>query len=127
MKKKKLKILIVDDEFTSRVILNRFLVKYGECHMAVDGSEAIQACAMADKSGRPYDLICMDIMMPGTDGLTALKTIRASDEKTRIIMITAVNRMQCAMASFEELCDAYMTKPVQRKQLLETMKNLELL
>lgn len=127
MKKKKLRILIVDDEFTSRVMINKLLVKYGECHMAVDGSEAIEACAMANKAGIPYDLICLDILMPGTDGLTALKAIRASDEKIKIIMITAVNKMQYTMASFDELCDAYMTKPVQKKQLVETLKNLALI
>ena len=94
-----MRVLIVDDNFTDRKILQKIFIEYGECDIAVDGEEAIDAYKKSWMKCKPYDLICMDIMMPKVNGLQALKAIRDIEngndinesERVRIIMITAVD------------------------------------
>ena len=52
-----MKTLIVEDDFTSRLLLQTFLSRYGECHLAVNGKEAVEAFRMALDNGSPYNLI----------------------------------------------------------------------
>src|ERR1035441_10919767 len=75
-----MKTLVVEDDFTSRLTLHTFLSRYGECHIAVNGREAVDAFRSALDSGRGYDLICMDIMMPEMDGREAVRQIRELEE-----------------------------------------------
>ncbi len=58
-----MKILIAEDDLVSRSFLSRFLEKYGDCDLVVDGLEALDAFLMALKEKDPYRLICLDIMM----------------------------------------------------------------
>ncbi|MBP5652617.1 MAG: response regulator, partial [Lachnospiraceae bacterium] len=71
-----MKILIAEDDFASRKFMLRFLSKYGECDITVDGLEAVDAFLMALEGGDGYDLVCLDIMMPALDGYQTLKAIR---------------------------------------------------
>ena len=71
-----MKILIAEDEFVSRTKLEKILSSYGECHVTVDGSEALLAFKAALETNEPYDLICLDILMPKMDGHEALQEIR---------------------------------------------------
>src|SRR5579864_6924854 len=122
--------LIVEDDFTSRLLLQTFLSRYGECHVAINGNEAVEAFRLAKQNGRVYDLICMDIMMPEKDGKAALAEIRALEESggtlsssgAKIIMITALDDVKNVVASFRSLCDAYVFKPVDTAQLLSHLK-----
>ncbi len=82
-----LNILVVEDDFLSRKTLVAMLKPYGTCDVAVDGNEAIEAFARALED-HPYDLVCMDIMMPRTDGFEAAKQIRTAE------MIAAVRKMK---------------------------------
>jgi CheY-like chemotaxis protein len=75
-----MKTLIVEDDFTSRLFLQTVLSRYGECHIAVNGKEAVEAHRTAGEDGKRYDLICMDIMMPEIDGREAVKQVRALEE-----------------------------------------------
>ena len=75
-----MKSLIVEDDFSSRFLLQRLLKQYGDCHVAVNGKEAVSAYRMALDAGQPYDLVCLDIMMPEMDGHAALKEMRAMEE-----------------------------------------------
>ena len=59
-----MKILIVDDDFTSRKILLKYLAEYGQCDVAVDGEEAVEVFKLALNEWEAYDLVCLDIMMP---------------------------------------------------------------
>ena len=93
-----MKILIVEDDMVSRRFLGKFLSQYGECDIVVDGMEALDAYLIAIKEEDPYDLICLDIMMPKVDGVKVLKAIRdfevqrgiQAENKVKIIIITGL-------------------------------------
>jgi len=130
----RLRMLLVEDDFTSRLLLQTFLSRYGVCHIAVNGKEAVDAFRSALEHGDRYDLICMDIMMPEMDGQTALREIRAIEEAAgtfstsgvKIIMVTALDNVKEVVKSFNSLCDAYVFKPVDTAQLLNHLKTMAL-
>jgi two-component system, chemotaxis family, chemotaxis protein CheY len=129
-----MKTLIVEDDFTARLLLQGFLSKYGECHIAVNGKEAVEAFRMANDSGSRYDLVCMDILMPEMDGHAAAQKIRSlerdrgifSDEGAKIVMTTSVEDMTDVIRSFRDLCDAYLVKPIDLATLLGHLKTFQL-
>jgi two-component system, chemotaxis family, chemotaxis protein CheY len=129
-----IRALLVEDDFSSRLVLQTFLSKYGECHVAVNGREAVDAFRSALEHGQRYDLICMDIMMPELDGRQALRQIRDLEEKfgivstsgAKIIMTTAVNDVKEVGRCFHELCDSYLVKPIDLATLLGQMKSYQL-
>lgn len=129
-----MKTLIVEDDFTSRIVLQGLLSRFGECHIAVNGNEAVRACVSALNDNVPYDLICLDIMMPEMDGFVALKEIRAAEERRgiysssgmKIIMTTALDDMRSVMSSFYELCDGYLVKPIDGPALMRILQKLKL-
>lgn len=130
-----MRILIAEDDLTSRLFMNKFLSAYGKCDLAINGLEAIDFAAEAMKSGEYYDLICLDIMMPKVDGIKALKTIReieASDlaegeKPAKIIMTTALNDKETVEESYQYGCEAYAWKPIDVEKFNEVLKNLELI
>jgi len=130
-----MKTLIVEDDFTSRLLLQELLRSYGPSHVATNGAEAVEAVAMALEAGDHYDLICLDIMMPQMDGHEALDRIRkcekshgkVSSHGAKIVMTTALNDMKNAMNAFSNLCDAYLVKPIDKIKLLATLQELRLL
>ncbi|HTS50335.1 MAG TPA: response regulator [Bryobacteraceae bacterium] len=129
-----LRMLLVEDDFASRLLLQTFLSRYGECHVAVNGLEAVEAVRSALERGERYDLICMDIMMPEMDGREAVRRARALEEEhgilstsgAKIIMTTAVDDVKEVIRCFHELCDAYLVKPIDLGQLLSHMKTYQL-
>ncbi len=131
-----MKILIVEDEFTSRTLIQTFLSPYGEVHLAVDGQEAVEAfkTALADHS--TYDLVCMDIMMPEMDGQEALKQIRELEKQAGIpepdevkaIMTSALNDPKNVFEAYHKGgATAYLVKPVKKAELLNLVKEFELI
>jgi two-component system chemotaxis response regulator CheY len=130
-----MRTLIVEDDFTSRLLLQTFLSRYGECHVAINGKEAVEAFRESQKNGTKYDLICMDIMMAEMDGQTTVREIRALEEangtlssnRAKIMMVTALDDVKNVMKSFKALCDAYLFKPVDTAQLVNHLKALALI
>ncbi len=130
-----MKTLIVEDDFTSRMILQKLLSDHSECHIAVNGKEAVAAFQVARESGQPYDLVCLDIMMPEMDGQQALKQIRQLEEKAgtlstegaKVIMTTALSDMQNVKNAYHGLCDGYLVKPIVKEKFLEEIRKLGLL
>jgi two-component system chemotaxis response regulator CheY len=131
----KMKTLIVEDDFTNRLLLQSLLSRYGECHIAVTGKEAVEACRTSRLHGLPYNLVCMDILMPEMDGQEAVKQVRDqealmgihSSQGVKIFMITSLTDVTEVMKSFNELCDAYLFKPVDVSKLLQELKTFHLI
>ncbi len=129
-----MKILIVEDDFASRKFMMNHMSKYGECDGTVDGMEAVEAYMMAEDDEEPYDLICLDIMMPVMDGYQVLKTIReienqkgiAEADKVKIIMMTALSEEKNVKKAFELGCTVYCAKPVDTEKLQSAMEKLGL-
>ena len=119
-----MKTLVVEDDFTSRLILHTFLSRYGECHIAVNGREAVEAFGAALESGLGYSLVCMDIMMPEMDGYETMSTIRQIPEfrTLPIVALTAKamkgDRAKCLEAGASD----YITKPVDIEQLFSVLR-----
>jgi two-component system chemotaxis response regulator CheY len=129
-----MRTLIVEDDPSSQLLLRSFLSEFGECDSAANGREAVEAFLYGLKHGQLYDLICMDIMMPEMDGNAALREIRGQEEsagiqvpqKAKVIMTTALNDAKNVVESLQASCDAYLLKPIQKKELLDHLKNLHL-
>lgn len=130
-----MRILIAEDDLASRKVLYKFLSNYGECDITIDGMEALEAFMLAWDEGKPYDLICLDIMMPELDGVKTLKTIRdienqkgvEESKRAKIIMTTALNDTDSVFGAFETGCQAYAAKPIDMKKLAEVMRKLGLI
>ncbi len=125
-----MKILIAEDDLTSRKFLFKLLSNYGECDIVVDGLEALDAFLMSIKDNEPYNLICLDIMMPKLDGVKVLKSIRdyeiqkniAPQQRSKIIMTTALSDIQYVQKAFDIGCDAYAAKPIDIDKFIEVLK-----
>ena len=119
-----LPVLIVDDNATNRQILEQWLRAWQMEPVARgDGLAALEAIRQGAASGRPYPLVLLDARMPDMDGLTLAATIRERAElaATRIILLTS-GEFSGDVARFRELrIDAYLFKPVQQDELLETI------
>ena len=129
-----MKTLIVEDDFTSRFLLQEILKKYGPSHVAVNGKEAVEAVRAGLDAGEPYELICLDIMMPEMDGHMALKLIRQLEEErgifstdgAKIVMTTALADLRNVTTAFGRLCDAYLVKPIDKAKLLAIVRQMGL-
>ena len=130
-----MRILIVEDDLVSRIFMKKFLTKYGECDVAVDGLEAIDAFLQAFKEKTPYDLICLDVMMPKLDGIKVLKALRDIEKQkgidpkdgTKIIMTTALNDKNTIMNAYDSGCEAYAWKPIETEKFIIVMQKLGLI
>src|ERR1035438_5296606 len=127
--------LIVEDDFTSRLLLQQLLKNYGPCHIAVNGKEAVEAVRLALEGEEYYDLICMDIMMPEMDGQQALKEIRALEEArgfispdgAKIMMTSALADSDSVLEAIKGQCNYFLAKPIVKAKLLEALRKLVLI
>lgn len=125
-----LKILIVEDDFTSRRVIHHILDSYGECDVAIDGEEAVDAVRLALEAQDGYDLICLDIMMPRMDGQVALKEIRALEgahdirpgHGAKIIITSALDDSDNVLQAFQSECDGYIVKPYDKAKIEGELK-----
>ena len=127
-----MRILIVDDDFVSRRILQKHLADFGTCEIAVNGREALEAFSLAWEEGKPYQLIFLDIMMPEMDGKEALKKIRSMEtekgvreqDRAKILMTTAVNDPASVREVIQFQCNDYLVKPIEKNKLLAKLRKL---
>lgn len=127
-----MKTLIVEDDFISRKIMKELLTPLGECDIAIDGAEAVQAFRLACEEKRPYDLVCMDIMMPNMDGHEALERIRTMERdmgvmaagEVKVIMTTALDDPRNVVeALYRGGATSYLVKPITKQKLMKEIRS----
>ena len=108
------KILVVDDDARIRDLLRRYLTQEGfEVAQAEDG-KALNRLILRE----PFDLIVLDLMMPGEDGLSICRRLRAANDLTPIIMLTAKGEDVDRIVGLEVGADDYLGKPFNPRELL---------
>jgi len=130
-----MRILIAEDDLTCRLLMQQFLKDLSPSDIAVNGKEAVEAVRLGMENGTPYNLICLDIMMPEMDGHEALRQIRGLEEErgilrrtgAKILMTTALSDIDNVNTAFTSEADGYLTKPIQKVKLLEVLRRLKLI
>lgn len=129
-----MKILIAEDDLANIKFLSKLLGRHGDVTVAEDGIKAVDTFVAALNEGEPYDLVCLDIMMPKLDGYKALQNIRDAEakaglrkfERTKVIMTSALDEASSA----EKICndyDAYICKPIDIHDFERIIKNIGLI
>ncbi|HEX7767069.1 MAG TPA: PAS domain S-box protein, partial [Nitrospira sp.] len=118
------RVLIVDDHATNRAILEQQTLTRGmrpEC--VVDGEQALARLRTAAAAGTPFEMVLLDLRMPGQDGLDVARKIKADPAiaPVRLIMLTSFAQRGDARAAQSVGFDAYMTKPVRQAQLYDCL------
>lgn len=115
------RILIVDDSRTSRKIVRRLLEDAGHevVGEAADGDEAY----LKYKELKP-ELVTMDITMPNTDGIQALRLIRHFDHEAHVVMITAAGQKEKMIQALKEGADEFITKPIDQDEIIKIIKKI---
>jgi len=124
------RLLLVDDDFISRKLMNVILSRYALCDIAVSGDEAVMAYKLSLKEGNPYGGVFLDILMPGSDGYSALERIRMIEQdrgirpasRLKIVMCSSVDEPHMMMKAFKFQCDAYLMKPITEEKVQEAAR-----
>ena len=110
----KAKILVVDDDLRLRELLKRYLTEQGYgVNVAADGESMNRV-----RARERYDLLVLDLMMPGEDGLAICRRLRANADTTPIIMLTAKGDEIDRIIGLEMGADDYLPKPFNPRELL---------
>lgn len=113
------KILIIEDEHHLSDSIKEILSGIGEVHQAFDGDEGYY-----EAQQNIYDLIILDLMLPGMDGYEILSRLREEKIKTPVLILSAKDSIQDKVQGFEEGADDYLTKPFHREELLLRVRAL---
>ncbi|BBD99923.1 hybrid sensor histidine kinase/response regulator [Sphingobium amiense] len=123
-----LRVLAADDNPASRQIMQDMFAGWG---MAVDlvasGDEAVAAVEAADRSGRPYDLLLLDWKMPGMDGMSAIREVRAMalrHQPPRMVIVTAYGAEDLRGDLHDADVAGFLTKPIAPRTLMDTVGQL---
>jgi len=130
-----MKTLVAEDDFTSRRIVQRCLSFYGPCDIVTNGEEALEAVRLSWKEMEPYDLICLDIHMPGMDGQQVLAEIRRHEkekgtqeyEATKVIMITVAAESDTVVPTLLLGVSAYLLKPISCAKIMRWVRSMGVL
>ena len=113
-------ILVVDDDRRLRNALRRVLVSNGfEVEVAEDGDEAL-----AQLRTRPYDLVVLDVMMPGSDGIEVCETLRTGGDDLPVLMLTARDAVRDRVVGLDAGADDYLVKPFANEELVARVRAL---
>ncbi|KRN43898.1 two component response regulator [Limosilactobacillus ingluviei] len=113
-------LIAEDEQQLARVLVAAMHSVNYEVTAVANGERAVQAA-----QENAYDVIILDIMMPVKDGLTALKEIRASGDRTYVMMLTAMAEVDDRVTGLDAGADDYLTKPFSLKELLARLRSLE--
>ncbi|MGC4117794.1 MAG: response regulator [Myxococcales bacterium] len=126
--------LVVEDDVTSRLALQGLLTRYGKVDTAPDGQAAVAALRTALGARAPYDLVCLDILMPGLDGQAVLRELRTLEDLhgidlgygAKVIMTSVLKDSSSINGAFRAQCDAYLVKPVDGSRMDAQLRKLSL-
>ena len=114
------RVLVVDDEPSVRQALSRaFALERYTVELAADGSAALDALARSR-----FDAVVLDVMMPGLSGIEVCKRIRASGDRSPILMLTARDAIDDRVAGLDAGADDYLVKPFALRELLARVRAL---
>ncbi len=130
-----MKTLIVEDDFASRKLMQKYLSPYGETDIVVDGEEAIEAFTLALNEEKPYDLVCLDIMLPKKDGQEVLEEFRSieseygilGNDAVKVLMTTALGDAKNVLKAFRSQCEGYLQKPISKEAIERELRELNLI
>ena len=108
------KIIVVDDDARIRDLLRRYLTQEGFEVMVAEDGKALARVMLRER----IDLIVLDLMMPGEDGLSICRRMRAANDRTPIIMLTAKGEDVDRILGLEVGADDYLGKPFNPRELL---------
>jgi two-component system chemotaxis response regulator CheY len=125
-----MRFLIVEDDLVQRKVYSRYAQVWGTADIAENGMVAITLFKRAFLEEHPYEVILLDIGMPGLDGQETLKELRRIETANKrplgrgakIIMITALDEPEHVLRAFREHCDSYLVKPVIRADLEQELR-----
>ena len=118
MTETKTRIMVVDDDVRLRDLLNKYLAEQGFAVRAVANSSDMDRYLARER----YDLLILDLMMPGEDGLAICRRLRGASENIPIIMLTAKDDEVDTVIGLELGADDYVTKPYSARELLARIK-----
>ncbi|MFM7808586.1 MAG: response regulator, partial [Planctomycetota bacterium] len=120
-----LRVLLVEDGEDNQRLLTHHLTRAGmQVTVAVNGREAVDLALASRRTGRPFDMVLMDMQMPELDGYEATAQLRTEGWKGPIVALTAHamagDRERCLTAG----CDDYLSKPIDRDRLLDLVRRV---
>jgi DNA-binding NtrC family response regulator len=112
-------ILVIDDEAIIREVLRDILTREGHRVTLAPDAEA----GLKDLDDGAFDLVVLDLMLPGMGGLETLKEIRRRDPDLLVVMITAYGSVETAVQAMRIGAHDYLTKPFKNEDVLRTLRN----
>ena len=127
-----MKVLVVDDELVSRKKMDKIMTAFGQCIAVESGADALKAVEEAIGKGEPFDLITLDVSMPGMDGTEVMYEIRVIEEqrnipkekRSKVLMVTAQSDKDTVITCVQAGCDGYVVKPFDSAIMAEKIKKI---
>lgn len=127
--------LVVEDDAISRRFLQSMLEQHGAVECVENGDDAVRVFSEAFDSGHPFDLVCLDIMMPGMDGHEVLVELRkyerskgvAIGDGVKVIITSALGDSENVLRAYMGRCGAYCVKPIDPNDFCEHLQKLGLI
>ena len=110
----KAKILVVDDDVRLRDLLRRYLTEQGFNVVSAENAQAMNKLWVRER----YDMLVLDLMLPGEDGLAICRRLRGAGDQTPIIMLTAKGEEVDRIIGLEMGADDYLPKPFSPRELV---------
>jgi DNA-binding response OmpR family regulator len=119
------KVLIIDDDPMIRALVTAILEPEGyNVTTAEDGNQGVEILDSNKELPAPYDLIILDVVMPGMNGLDVLTRMKLHEhtKKLPVLMLTGEAKAEDIMSGYSSGADYYITKPFTRQQLLSGIR-----
>jgi len=124
-----MRCIVIDDERIARTELSLLLARWGRVDEAESGEVGLQMVREAMEASDPYQLVCVDLSMPGEDGLETVHALRDLDDevgiaKTEVVVVTASDDKKDVFEAFRRQADGYLIKPVSMARLEELVNRI---